>query len=98
ACLTVGLVLTPIANRLQMPFAAVGFASVVSMMPGVFLFRMASGLVQIAGGPSADPSVIGETLSNAATAATIVLAMSLGLLTPKLLIDGLGERARRRAP
>jgi uncharacterized membrane protein YjjP (DUF1212 family) len=98
ACLTVGLVLTPVANRLQMPFAAVGFASVVSMMPGVFLFRMASGLVQIAASPTADPSVVGGTLSNAATAATIVLAMSLGLLTPKLLIDSLSERARLRTP
>ncbi|HEX3365907.1 threonine/serine exporter family protein [Phenylobacterium sp.] len=98
ACLTVGLVLTPVAHRLKMPFAAVGFASVVSMMPGVLLFRMASGLVQIAAGPAVNLSVIGGTLSNAATAATVVLAMSLGLLAPKLLIDSLGERARRRAP
>jgi uncharacterized membrane protein YjjP (DUF1212 family) len=96
ACLTVGLVLTPIANRWRMPFAAVGFASVVSMMPGVFLFRMAAGLQQILVVPTASRALINGTFSDGATAATIVLAMSFGLLVPKLVIDGLSERAARK--
>src|SRR5438105_1646049 len=65
ACLIVGLILAPVARRSHMPFAAIGFASVVSMIPGVFLFRMASGLVQLADGMNDR---------------TIMVAMSLGLI------------------
>jgi uncharacterized membrane protein YjjP (DUF1212 family) len=86
ACVAVALILTPVSRRTNMPFAAIGFASVVSMIPGVYLFRMASGLVQIAEGPQSTTDLV-NTVAAGTTAAMIILAMSFGLVIPKLIVD-----------
>ncbi|HYD04566.1 MAG TPA: thiamine pyrophosphate-binding protein [Reyranella sp.] len=70
ACLLVGTLATPIADRLRLPFAGLAFASVVSLIPGVLLFRMAAGLAALVrSGPAADPGLVGAVLSDAAGAA-----------------------------
>ena len=94
ACLVVGLILTPVSHRWHMPFAAIGFASVVSMIPGVFLFRMASGLAQLAEGSHTTLELIRATTADGMIAVTIILAMSFGLIVPKLIIGYLSARSR----
>jgi len=94
ACLLAGGILAPVARRWRMPFAAIGFASVVSMMPGVFLFRMASGLMQLADYSNANFDLLRATITDAITAIAVILAMSFGVVGPKMIIDRLGGGSR----
>ena len=88
ACLLVGLVVTPLADRIRMPFAAFAFASVVSMIPGVLLFQVAADLLALLQ-PEATMNVdlLLSAVRDMTTAFVIVLAMTLGLAIPKM---GLG--------
>jgi uncharacterized membrane protein YjjP (DUF1212 family) len=86
ACLVAGLILTPVCRRYHMPFAAVGFAAVVSMIPGVYLFRMAdSALAMLEGAYNAIDFAVLAT--NGRVALEIIVGMGAGLLLPKVLID-----------
>jgi uncharacterized membrane protein YjjB (DUF3815 family) len=97
ACLVVGTLITPIADRLRLPFAAVGFASVVSLIPGVFLFRMAGGFVElISHGGNASPDLLLSTVMDGMTAFLIFLAMAFGLIAPKMLIEHFREQRPSR--
>jgi uncharacterized membrane protein YjjP (DUF1212 family) len=88
ACLLVGIVVTPLADRLRLPFAAFAFASVVSLIPGVFLFRMAGGLVALVGpGAAASPALLLGAVVDGTTALLIMVAMAFGLIMPKMLIE-----------
>jgi len=49
--------------------------------------------VQIAGGTDTTLSLIQTTISAGMTASIIILAMSLGLVIPKLIVDVLGNRS-----
>jgi hypothetical protein len=52
---------------------------------------MGSGLVQIAEGTQG-PTVLVDTAASGVAAAMIILAMSFGLIIPKLIIDYFGDR------
>jgi uncharacterized membrane protein YjjP (DUF1212 family) len=88
ACLVVGIIVTPLADRMRLPFAAFAFASVVSLIPGVFLFRMAGGLVDLLTlGDQASFEVLRTTIADGTTAILVILAMAFGLIVPKMCIE-----------
>ena len=88
ACFVAGIITAPVAKKYHLPFAGIGFASVVSLIPGVFLFRMSSALIQIKeNNTSAIISLMGITLSDGIDALLIITAMTFGFVLSRRLID-----------
>lgn len=99
ACLLVGTVVTPISRRLHAPFAAFAFASVVSLIPGSYVFRMADALRGLAdAGDGAAPQILTAAVVNGSTALFIVVAMACGLILPKMLIEALARKTEPGGP
>lgn len=98
ACFIIGVALIPAALRLRVPFAAIGFASVVALMPGVIIFRSLDGLAQLqtATGAAAQQLLV-ETVNNATAAWLTVFAMAIGILIPASVYRGLATRRRAHA-
>jgi uncharacterized membrane protein YjjP (DUF1212 family) len=88
ACTLVSVLVTPIVDRLHLPFATLAFSAVVSLMPGFFLFNAATGLVELVSiGPSAPAALLTSIAANGATAFLIIMAMTFGLILPRMLFE-----------
>ncbi len=91
ACLFVGCVAAPVSDRMHLPFAGLAFASVVSLIPGVFLFRMAGGLTElVALGARTPLDLLTATIADGGTAFLILMAMAFGLLVPRMIFERFG--------
>ncbi len=96
SCLLVGVLLVPISHHLRIPFAAIGFASVVAMVPGVYVFRMLSGLVQFAQLPTSD--LLTSLAADGAVATLVITGMATGLAVPMHAYAVAAARAGKRRP
>jgi uncharacterized membrane protein YjjP (DUF1212 family) len=74
ACMLVSLIATPVVDRLH--------------LPGFFLFNAATGLVELVSiGPSAPAALLTSIVTNGATAFLIIMAMTFGLILPRMLLE-----------
>ena len=94
ACILVSVIVTPVVDRWHLPFAALAFSAVVSMMPGLFLFHAARGVVELVSiGPSAPATLLTTIAANGATAFLVIMAMTFGLILPRMLFERFLPRA-----
>ncbi len=90
ACLLAGAVLTPLAYLKGMPFAAVGFAAVVALVPGMYVFRAVAGAAELAT-HATDPILL-AVVSDGITATLTVAGMAVGLAVPSRVRDWVLDR------
>ena len=88
ACILVSIIVTLVVDRWHLPFAALAFSAVVSMIPGFFLFNTATGLVELVSiGPAAPAALLTSIVTSGVTAFLIIIAMAFGLILPRMLFE-----------
>ena len=88
ACLLVGIVMAPVSTRLRLPFGALAFVAVVSLMPGIFVFQAAAQALALIGSKPTDPvAILLGLVTDGTTACLVLVAMTFGLIVPKLWLD-----------
>jgi hypothetical protein len=66
----------------------VAYCAVVSMMPGIFLFLAARVVIELRSiRPSAPAILLTNIAANGATAFLIIMAMTFGLILPRMLFE-----------
>lgn len=96
AGLVAGTLLTPVSRRRHIPFAGIGFAAVVSLMPGVFVFRMVAGVLLLQGADAASAWTLFEAVvMDGVTAVLVIAALTLGIVVPKHIYDAVATRRRQ---
>ena len=64
-------------------------------MPGFFLFNAATGLVELVSiGPSAPAALLTSIATSGATAFLIIMAMTFGLILPRMLFERVAPSPR----
>jgi uncharacterized membrane protein YjjB (DUF3815 family) len=87
-----GLLALPFARRHHLPFAGVGFSSVVALIPGALILRMAGGLWALqTASPSQVSSLLEASVTDGSNAVLIVVAMIIGIVAPRYLYDAWGR-------
>jgi hypothetical protein len=58
------------------------------MMPGFFMFQAAGAVIELVSiGPSAPATALTTIAANAATAFLVIMAMTFGLILPRMLFE-----------
>jgi len=81
-----------VADRLRVPFAGLAFASVVSLIPGSYLFQMARGMaILLTVGPKAGLELSFQIIADGRAAILIVVAMTFGLVIPRICLYNVSQ-------
>jgi uncharacterized membrane protein YjjP (DUF1212 family) len=79
--LAVGVASSWMARSRKLPFAVIGFAGAVTMIPGLQIYRALAGALRLAQqGRTADPGLVAATWGNALQGCLVVSGLSLGLI------------------